>query len=290
MNMKRFFSLFLIFGSLTCHAQETDIVAHLVGENSNGWFESISVTSTGIVFQTRRPLLYSLYEKNSPPLRSQYKDRIPEQQETIILTPNFEIFFGDGHHVTYLFTPVTFKNNLEGFRVFQTFFPNPASIKIWYVALSDVPVPVEEEDLTDESRELSNTESKWKKEIEETQQQYEELRKRMEKEKEEFFENLKTNQALALYYSDRRKMIDKYTDMIVQAQQNLQGDELQKRLSEIRHAQELEMEQFQIREEILFAPPPLSRPASRGRAWLWWLALPVVAGAWFAFHRIKRRR
>ena len=289
--MKRFFTLFLIVGTLVCHAQEMDIIEHLKSD-VNGWFESISVTSTAIVFQTHRPLLYSLYEKNSPPLASQHKDRIPEQKETIILTPNFEFFFGDGRHVFYLFTPVTFINNVEGFRVFDISdsrsFGRAITIKTWYVALSDTSVSVGEEDLTDESHMLSKQESFWWQEAMTTQKEYEEQQERQKKENEEFQEKLRTNKELAQLFVDLREMQNKYMDKMMEAHGHLQGEALMNRLAELQRESELEKKPLKSRIDILLAPPPPCLPASR--AWLWWLALPVVAGAWLAFHLGRRRK
>jgi len=52
------------------------------------------------------------------------------------------------------------------------------------------------------------------------------------------------------------------------------------------NAQKLTPNKFSDAPEDVTAPP--ASPSSRSRVWLWWLAFPVVAGAWLMFY-LKRR-
>jgi len=71
-----------------------------------------------------------------------------ENNEALILTPDQEVSFSDGLHAYTRIAPVSFKNKKKGFRIIDVFFFSGDERRdIAYVALSDKPIEVSEEDV-----------------------------------------------------------------------------------------------------------------------------------------------
>ena len=238
--MKKHLLLFLALLLLVCNTQTAR------GQKELDWLEPV-ITSTNLTLKFPVGQAHLFIDQKTKGV-----ERWSADGEELVLTPDCEtnlLFWMHGH---ISFTPVTFKNGLQGFRVFHVAdgrsFNMGVTIKTEYVALSDTPVTAREEDLTDESRVLSEEESKWwqlaiitKKRHEEQQ---EEERKRREAQEEG---------AATLPTSSTEPPASN-------------GSE----------------------EKSPDASPPPCRVACR--SWLWWLALPAVAGAGFVFHLGKRRK
>jgi hypothetical protein len=126
-------------------------------------FSSVSVTSSELIltFSTLPPPPVVVRDSNLD--RDRSASEYVNNNENLILTPDRMILITDCYHALIYFTPVAFKNNLKGFRIMEVFegrsFGKELTVtEVAYVALSDTPVQVGEEDLADESRELSEHE------------------------------------------------------------------------------------------------------------------------------------
>ena len=105
-------------------------------------FHSVSVTSESLVLsQPKGPFLF----------RQKGIDRWLKQDEEIVLTPDCETTLTDGYHVVLVFTPVSFKGGKKGFKIASIFnglsFGKGITINNMYLALSDTPVEVGEDDV-----------------------------------------------------------------------------------------------------------------------------------------------
>jgi len=70
-----------------------------------------------------------------------------ENNEMLILTPGQEASLADGFHGHMRLTPVSFKNKGKGFRVVDVFVGDKEWRSVGYIALSDKPTEVSEDDV-----------------------------------------------------------------------------------------------------------------------------------------------
>ena len=120
-----------------------DGIGHLIEER---WIGSATVSSTNLVVKLQ---VGSFFVSQGDTRVGRHASEYIENDEMLILTPDKETRFS-GRHGRALWTPISLKNNLKGFRIITTFhwWPNPTTTNaIAYLALSDTPVEVGEEDV-----------------------------------------------------------------------------------------------------------------------------------------------
>ena len=113
--------------------------------NKFGIFESVVATPTNMVLRTSGSLssLWAIRTHGEEDRRMPWLDR----NEEIVLTPDKEVRLS-GSHANVFFTPVSFKNQMKGFRVRHDILWGGSETKsVTYLALSDTPVQVGEEDV-----------------------------------------------------------------------------------------------------------------------------------------------
>ena len=126
------------------------------GLTNQGWFVSAYVNSTNLIvkYPTSHLKLMAYYDRWDPIIKS--TDYSPKNDEEFIITTNKITKLADGYvEVSYRFTPVVFTNKMVGFRINHTWlkdytvreFEQRYSTNVFYVALSDTPVEVGEEDV-----------------------------------------------------------------------------------------------------------------------------------------------
>ena len=137
-------------GSLACYAQGTDGMDFF---KDRRLFESFSVTSTNISVRFTPPTLVSwrVITRSHGSYESRRTKDYLEKNEDWILTPDQETVLGGGGHITYYFTPVSFKDQRKGFRIMDVTYAlrsyGRETNSVAYVALSDTPVAVGEDDV-----------------------------------------------------------------------------------------------------------------------------------------------
>ena len=124
--------------------------------SSNNWTSAISLTSTNIILKnSSSENTFMVFNKNNGYYFPEYNE-----DYTININQITKIMSGDTEMGgTFVFTPVSFTNQLVGFRInhYVTLNTNRfwiddyrSSTNTWYVALSDTPVEVGEEDVEGE--------------------------------------------------------------------------------------------------------------------------------------------
>ena len=173
-----------------------------------GVIDSVSVTSTNLIITLRD------FSGNN---------------EALILTPDNEARISDGHHAGVSLVPVSFKNKKKGFKVTHFFnarsFGGGERSNTGYVALSDMPTEVNEEDV-----EMIMKDREWK-----TAEEYHAIVEREDRLHE-----------LRVKYRDRRR----------EANELLQGEELTNRLAVIEHETQLERKRIESGEQAETVSPP----------------------------------
>ena len=112
-----------------------------------GFFDSVMVSSTNLTlkFKDSDRLFVREKQKDVPPYKT---SRLPERGETISLIPDLETRLTDGRHVSFIFIPVEYRQKQRGFKIIDVFRWNePKTNSITYIALSDTPVQVGEDDV-----------------------------------------------------------------------------------------------------------------------------------------------
>ena len=114
-----------------------------------GWYASVSVTSTNLVLEFPLDKARLLVVQKRGGARESH---VSEHGEKLTLTPNCETVLTDGHHVAKYLIPVEYKNKLRGFKIIdefdaRSFGRDVMTNSIIYVALSDTPIEVGEEDV-----------------------------------------------------------------------------------------------------------------------------------------------
>ena len=191
------------------------------------------------------------------------------KKEPMILTPDKETTFYN-RVVSFTFAPITLKNQQKGFRIVQTMSPHgfyPGRKDTVYIALGDTPVEVGEDDL----------EMIWKNGKLRT---LEECKIIAQREKEESEAREKFNARFNKAVEERCETEDERQAFCEKL------DAMESREAILAYLDELESQQDEPPDENALPPP--CRAASR--SWLWWLALPAVAGAGLVFHLGKRRK
>ena len=120
-----------------------DALAFLRG---TGFFDSVTVSSTNLTLKFLPDWRMLVRQKGD------VVSRLPEFGETISLIPDVETRLSDGHHVFFTFIPVEYRQKQRGFKFLHVF--NAYSFgrgittnNIGYIALSDTPVEVGEDDV-----------------------------------------------------------------------------------------------------------------------------------------------
>jgi len=111
-----------------------------------GIIDTFSVTSTELTL-TFRASLCSVDYNGTRRGTTEYA----ENNEALILTSDQGANISDGYHSSLIFTPVSFKDKRKGFRIINQaiLIPFGGGVKHWfgYIALSDTPVEVGEDDV-----------------------------------------------------------------------------------------------------------------------------------------------
>jgi len=143
-----------------------DGIEHLSNHN---WYRVVSVTSTNLTIKFYCDFVtvvqddsYRKYQEEGQTNAWAHPWSVMGNGEELVLTPNQMTRFGarGGKH-TVFFTPVSFKNNQNGFRITElSFLPHSwlTTNNLGYVALSDTPMLMGEEDV-----EMIMEKEKWKK-------------------------------------------------------------------------------------------------------------------------------
>jgi len=270
--------------------------------NTSGGGEVVSVSSTNLLFQIKANSFtvkqHDMYDKfleesktNSWAKPYRNSSEYIKNNELLVITPDGVTQFL-GQNVRLEFIPVSFRTQQKGLKIIRiSQVLKTVTEVIGYVALSDTPMEVGEEDV----------EMIWKDGKFRTLDEYQFLVQLENEEKEEHYKFLarfiKAGRDRYENEDDRRDFHNKLNAMGSK-------EAILAYLDELDRQDELERQQNEppmpnMEDETLSvsdvpsppnetALPPSSHPARR--AWLWWLALPVVAGAWLVFHLKKRRR
>ena len=111
-----------------------------------GWYASISVTSTNLVLEFR-PDMPRVPIRLFPQRRSRRSD----PNEKLVLFPDQKTSLAFGRHGSTVFIPVAFKNQHKGFQILKIAdlrsVGRDITTNAMYVALSDTPMDVGEEDV-----------------------------------------------------------------------------------------------------------------------------------------------
>jgi len=245
---------------------------------------TISSTSLDLTFNLQKNFLLNM------------KGRWLEHDEKLSLTPDYQVQFGDGRHLEWRFKPVIFKSQHKGFRIVYWVtgaFVHRHTPVITYIALSDTPIKVDEEDV-----EMVMDDGKWVK---------------IEDSKSLLIDKLGWGAELILLSTRKDKPIpkmildkldDPYYGPIIRTLAEhgfikLPSEEIitETPLEILKKEPETQLENENVQtndanawvaDEKTSRENTLScRPACR--AWLWWFAfLPVTAGAWFVVHFLKK--
>ena len=114
------------------------------------WFiDSVAVTPTNVAISVNSTAPYFFVATGNT-----WRDSLAyaRKYKTLLLTPDEETTFSDGYRGFIIFTPVAFANDLKGFKIFteydvRTFGDGVVTNYVAYVAFSDTPVKVGEEDV-----------------------------------------------------------------------------------------------------------------------------------------------
>jgi len=131
------------------------------GEYAVEWFEkyqqwsieSVTVTSSGLNIRFKNPwfLVFLDWDKKEWD-KNMYRSSADyiKNNEALILTPDNKTVCLGQQHTQVHFTPVSYRNGLAGFRITDMFTGAPYGLRtnnVLYVALSDSPIEVGEEDV-----------------------------------------------------------------------------------------------------------------------------------------------
>ena len=132
----------------------------------DGHFDSISVTSAHLALRPNTTFYVGVSQEREGQWVGSLISKYLENNEDVILRPDQETQFSDVWHNTFLFfKPVTYKNQLKGFRISEVSYARSQGLgrprktyNVAYLALSDTPVQVGADDVEEASRPLSNME------------------------------------------------------------------------------------------------------------------------------------
>jgi len=266
------------------------LVYHAHGANEptvmdDTWFTFVSVTPTNVILKStpRGVEAFVIGPDIDKTLKANIEFTIPLDKE---------VTFSEGRHIRIIYTPVHLTNQQKGFRRSYLVDNRRGGYNaiVTYVALSDVPEQVDESEVVmilekgewlkfEDAESLDITKLRWK---------HESFINNLDTFNPETIASLSTN----LYFGPRiaelieKKIITSSAEMIAAL---INAGFLP---SDIEPDENLQLTPFFVPEELAqkneTALPPSSHPSRR--AWLWWLALPVVAGAWFVFYLKKWRK
>ena len=115
---------------------------------NRGWFESVSVTQTNLSLKFISPPPIRCFVRQGNVSRAAME--LVENDEAWVLNLDQEARITIGGHSRTVFIPVSFKNQQKGFKIIKTsyWFPGPTVTNaIAYLALSDIPIEVGEDDV-----------------------------------------------------------------------------------------------------------------------------------------------
>ena len=237
--------------------------------NSIGWGKIVSISSTNLLFQFEVNFLGVLQqdmddkfieEPKINPKVEIYRNSSEyiNNDELLMITPDRETRLM-GRHAQIILVPVTFQNQHKGFQIMQIFHWGFSTTNtVLYFALSETPMEVGEEDV----------EMMWKNGEFRPLEEFHAMVQR---------ENVKKeihNRFLTRFF---KAIEDRY-----ETQEDRLAFFNQLNAMESREAILAYLDELDRQDE-----PPV--PPFFRCAWLWWLALPVVA-VWFVFYLQKRRR
>jgi len=219
------------------------------------------------------------------------QNRRLKKGDVITLTPNQEIRL-TARHGQITFKPVIFKNQKKGFRIVPWLIGEGAENDkpiVTYIALTDTTIKVGEDDV-----EMIMDDGKWMK-IEDSKSLIIDklgwVAERMVKDAERITNN---PEVMARYLNDnyfgtilqtliKEELITPDLEMFIALTNTGHFSSSLKIEEETPFAGHEELEHKSEDNTIHDSPPPPCR-----RAWLWWLALPVVAGGWFVIRLRKK--
>ena len=131
--------MLLMLALLAGNAFGTDAMDHLHGRN---WFETISVTSTSMVFRFKEDCTWVrgdfVCDDGASVQRYNSKDYINNHENLILSMERTMTLGGDhGRRGSVRFTPVIFKDKSNGFRLTEINYFGRRVTLIGYVSLSD---------------------------------------------------------------------------------------------------------------------------------------------------------
>ena len=137
MKIKHCIIIFLIVLTNSVHGMNEAVAYHFP------WSSFVSATPTNLV------LKFHSYGSRAW-LIGQDIDRLLEYDEEFMLFSNQEMKLTDGRHIRIIFTPASFQNQLNGFRVMAKYDDRRGgwpTVYLAYIALSDTPIEMSEEDV-----------------------------------------------------------------------------------------------------------------------------------------------
>ena len=128
------------------------------GEYAVEWFkkyqqwsiESVTVTSDGLSIRFKNPWFFVILDWDKTDNEYSSSADYIKNNEALILTPDSKTVCLLQQHTRVHFTPVSYRNGLAGFRITDMFTGAPYGLRtnnVLYVALSDSPIEVGEEDV-----------------------------------------------------------------------------------------------------------------------------------------------
>ena len=148
--MKKKNCLFFILMLLASGMKGEDGVEYL-----KSFLETVTITSTNLALKYKsnvtsiRIVLFNLGEPEI--IRSIHDStqfRMLERNEEFVVTPNRKTILTDSYHGATMFVPVFFKDQKKGFQIVKRVnWGGVEKTNIMYIALSDVPIRVGEEDV-----------------------------------------------------------------------------------------------------------------------------------------------
>jgi len=140
MKMKRsIIVIALVIAGCVCGADEVESLRDYVPA------ESIILSSTNLLIKFKASGVGRRIIQKEKNVR-----RFSEHGEELALTPDYETCLSDGRHALTVFTPVLFKSLQKGFKISHELmgaFSSQVPSVISYIALSDTPIQVGEDDV-----------------------------------------------------------------------------------------------------------------------------------------------
>lgn len=294
--MKKHHFLFWALVLLVHHAHSANEPTAL----DTGWFTFVSLTPTNIILKSGSgngpvsisgPDMKEYLLKYNNHLKLKYHDSWTLGENTEFTIPlDKEVKFG-GRHTRRIYTPVLLANQQKGFRVVDLVdnLCGGHNSTISHIALSDTPEEV------DESKVVMILENgEWMNIGDAENLEMKQLKWRADffiRHPSEFQPELLTNTWVASYYGPlfvemiEKGLVTPNAEMLA-ALKNAGFLPSNEKLDEntLLHVPKI-LTQESENEHVL---PPSRRTVSR--SWLWWLAFPVVAGAWLVVYLGKKRK